>query len=124
MGYQRAQLVQRDDVVHVGDGDGQTALLGRIVHRQQTVALGQFARHQAQGCRIDDGVTEVDRPLTERLAQGIAQRGFRDKAERDQQPPHRLVGLHLIEQRDAQLVFADDALRDQELADRAAMGDG
>jgi hypothetical protein len=40
----------------------------------------------------------------------------------DQQLADRLVGLHLLQQRDAQLVLADHALRDQDLANGAAAG--
>jgi hypothetical protein len=119
---QRAQLVQGDDVVRIGDGDGETLLALDITEGEQQVALGELARDQAQGFRVDDGIGEVDRPVAEGFAQGVAQRGFGEEAEGDQQFAHRLVGLHLLQQRNAQLILADHSLRDQDLANGSAAG--
>ena len=83
-------------------------------------SLGQGARHQLQRGGGDHGVAEIDRLVAERLAQGVAQGGLADEAEGDQETAEQLVGLLLLQQGDAQLVFADDALSQQDLADQAA----
>ncbi|MBV6475117.1 MAG: hypothetical protein MOGDAGHF_00629 [Rhodocyclaceae bacterium] len=118
---QCAQLVQRDDVVHVGDGHRHAVPGAVVVEWQQAVALGEFLRHQAQRAGVDDGAGEVDAFLAEAFAERVAQRRLGDEAQADQQLADRLVGLHLLQQRDAQLILADDSLRDQDLAERPAM---
>jgi hypothetical protein len=62
------------------------------------VTFGEIARDQAQGIRVDDRLGQIDRLVTERFAQGVAQRGFGDEAQGHQQLAHRLVGLHLLQQ--------------------------
>jgi len=51
-----ANFVERDDVIDVGERDGQPAPFGVVVERQQVVALGQLVRYQRQCRRVDDGV--------------------------------------------------------------------
>jgi len=77
------------------------------------VALGQLARHHAQGVRIDDRVARSTALWPRRLAERVAQRGFGNKTERNQQLADWLVGLHLLQQCNAKLVLADHALRDE-----------
>ena len=54
-------------------------------------------------------LAEVDAFLAEILRQHVADSGFREKAEANQQSPQRLVSLALFLQGDAQLVVADHA---------------
>ena len=117
VGRQAADAVECDDIVDIGDGDRQSLLVGVIVKRQKVVALGQFARDQRQCRRVDDDVGEVDALLAETFRQRITQGGFGNEPQRNQQLADRLVQLHLLEQRDPQLVFAEDALGDQDLAE-------
>ena len=119
---QRAQLVQGDDVVRIGDGDGEALFALRITEGEKQMAFGELARNQVQGFRIDDRIGQIDGAVAEGLAQGVAQRGFGDETEGDQQLAHRLVGLHLLQQRDAQLILADHSLRDKDLANGLAAG--
>ena len=90
-------------------------MLGIVIKRQQVVPLGQFARHQLQRRRIDDGVGQVDTLLAQALGQRVAQSRFRNESERNQQFADRPVGLHLLQQGNAQLILAKDALGDQDL---------
>ncbi len=113
---QAAHAVERDNVVDVRNGDRQPVVFGVVVERQQVVALRQFARHKVQRRGVDDRIREVDALLAKAFRERIAQRGFRDEAERHQQLADRLVRLHLFQQRDAELVLAQDALGDQDLA--------
>ena len=94
---------------------GQPLPLGIVVEWQQMVAFGQLARHQRQSRRIDDRVGEVYALLAQALGKRVAQRGLRHEAERNEQLADGLVGLHLLEQGDSQLVFAENALGDQNL---------
>ena len=114
---QGTDAVERDDVVDVRNGNGQPPIFGVVIERQQMVALGQFARYQRQRRRIDDRVGQVDAQLAQAFGQRITQGCFRNKTERNQQFADRLVGLHLLQQGDAQLIFAKNSLGDQELTD-------
>ena len=115
----RAQLVERDDVVGVGERDDELLLLAVERHREDAVAARHVARQQLERRRIDDDAREVDRLQAELLGQRVAQRRFGDEAELHQQPPDRHVLLGLLEQRDAQLVLGEDPLVDQDLAEVA-----
>jgi hypothetical protein len=95
---QRAQLVQRDDVVRVGDGDLEALFALRVAQREEHVALGQLARHHAQSIGIDDRLGEIDRLVAQRFGQRVAQGGFGHETQSDQQLADRLVGFHLLEQ--------------------------
>jgi hypothetical protein len=48
---------------------------------------------------IDDRVGEIDRLLAQRFAQRVAQGCFGDESQGDQQLADRLVGFHLLQQR-------------------------
>ncbi len=87
--------------------------------RRWRLASSRGTSRSAAGSTIAS--REVDALLAQALRQRVAQRRLGDEAERDQQPADRLVRLGLFQQRDAQLVFADDALGDQDLAERAAV---
>ena len=113
---QSADLVERDDVIDVRKRNRQPLVFGIVVEGQQVVALGQFARHQCQRRRVDNGVGEVDALLAEAFGERVAQGGFGNETEGNQQFADRLVGLHLFEQGNAQLIFAENALGDQNLA--------
>ena len=91
-------------------------MFGIVVEGQQVVALGQIARYQSQCRRVDDGVGEVDTLLAKALRERVAQGGFGYEAERYQQLANRLVGLHLFEQGNPELILAEDAFGDQNLA--------
>ena len=116
LGQQGADAVEADDVVDVGDRHRQAVARFIEIERQQVVALGDVARHQFQGLRVDDGIREVDALAAEAFRQRFAQRRFRNETERNQQLADRLVGLHLLEQGDAQLILGEDALGDEDLA--------
>ena len=113
---QPANLVERNNVIDVGQGDGQALMFGIVIERQQMVALGQFAWHQGQRRGVNDRVGKVDTLLAKAFGKRVAQGGFRNEAERNQQLADRLIGLHLLEQGDPQLIFAENALGDQHLA--------
>ena len=91
---------------------------------QQVVAFGQVARHQLEGLRVDDRVAQVDALLAQAFRQRLAQRRFGDKTEGNQQLADWLVALHLLQQRDAQLVFRKDTFGNQDLAERAVLEGG
>jgi hypothetical protein len=114
-----AQLVHRDDVVGVGEGDDEFLVLAVDRDREDAVAPRHVARQQLERRRIDDDVREVDRLHAEFLGQGVAQRRLGDEAELHQQAPDRHVRFRLLEQRDAQLVLGQDSLVDQDLPDVA-----
>ena len=121
-----AHLVDRHDVVGVGDGDDEAAPFAVEGDRKNVVALRKFALDQLERRRIDHDLGQVDALQPELLREGVAQRGFGHEAQIDQQLADRLVGLQLFEQRDAQLVLGEDPLRNQDLADVALglLGDG
>jgi hypothetical protein len=66
---------------------------------------------------VDHQAGEVGALLVQVFRQRHAHRGLGDEAQRDQQFPQRLVAAFLLDQRDAQLVFADDAFLDQQFAE-------
>ena len=115
----RAHLVDRDDVVGVGDGDDQAAPFGVQRDGEDVVALGEVPRDQLQRRGVHHDLGQVDAAKAELLGQRIAQRGLGDEAQIDQQLADGLVGLELLEQGDAQLVLGQDALQDQDLPDVA-----
>ena len=63
---------------------------------------------------------QIDRLKSQLFRKGVPERGLRNKAELNEKAPHRQVRLHLLQQGDAQLVFGQDPLIDQDLADIAA----
>jgi len=113
----RAHLVERDDVVGVGERDDEFLLAAVERHREHAVAAGHLARHELERGGVDDDAAQIPRLQAELLGERIAQRRFGHEAELHQQPAHRHVALGLLEQRDAQLVFGQDALVDQDLAE-------
>ena len=84
-----AQLVDRDDVVGVGERDDELLRLAVERHREHAVAARHVARHRLERRRIDDDVRQVDRLQPELLGQRVAQRRFRHEAELHQQAPDR-----------------------------------
>jgi hypothetical protein len=54
---------------------------------------------------------QIDTLLAQTFRERLAQCGFRNEAERNQQFADRLVRLHLLKQRNAQLIFGKDAFR-------------
>jgi hypothetical protein len=113
--------VQRDDVVDIGDGHRQAQVFRVVVERQHMVALGEVARDEFQRRRIDNRIRQIDALFAEAFRERVAQRRFRDKAERDQQLPDRLIRLHLLQQGNSQLILAEDALADQDLTQGSRM---
>ncbi len=115
----RAQLVEGNDVVRVGQRDDQLACLPVERHRKYGMALGELSGHELQGHRVDDNLREIDALQAELLRQGVAQGGLGHEAKIDEQLAHRLVGLELLEKRDPQLILGENPLRDQDLPDMA-----
>jgi hypothetical protein len=95
---------------------------GIVVERQQVVALGEIARDEFQRRRVDDRIRQIDALFAETFGEGIAQGGLGNEAQRNQEFPDRLIRLHLLEQGDAQLILAEDALGDQDLTQQSQMG--
>src|SRR6267143_1841770 len=113
----RAQLVDRDDVVGVGERDDELFLLAVERDGKDAVAPRQVTRQRLERRRVDDDASQVYRLQPELFRQRIAQCRLGHEAELHQQAPHRHVLLGLLEQRDAQLVLGQDSLVDQDLAD-------
>ena len=115
----RAQLVDRDDVVGVGERDDELASAGGRAPPGTCGCAAPCRAAALERRRVDDDAREVDRLQAELLGQRVAQRGFGDEAELHQQLADRDVLLGLLEQRDAQLVLGEDPLVDQDLAEMA-----
>ena len=115
----RTHLVDCNDVVGVGDGDDEAALFAVQRDREYVVTLREFALDQLERRRIDHDLGQVDALQPELLREGVPERRFGHEAQVDEQPANRLVGLELLQQRDAQLVLGEDPLRNQDLADMA-----
>jgi hypothetical protein len=114
-----AQLVDRDDVVGVGQRHDELLVLPIDRDREDAVAPRHLARQELERGGIDDDVRQVHRLHAELLGQRVAQRRLGDEAELHQQAPDRHVRFRLLEQRDAQLVLGEDPLVDQDLSDVA-----
>ena len=115
----RPHLVEGNDVVRVGNRDDELARLAVERDRENGVSLGEFARHELQGHRVDDDLREVDALEAEFFGQGVAQRSFGHEAQIYEELSDGLMGLELLEQRDPQLILGEDPLRDQDLPDMA-----
>ena len=115
----RPHLVQRHDVVRVGNRDDELARLAVERDREDGVPLGELARHELQRHRVDHDLREVHALQAELLGQGIAQRRLGHEAQIHQELADRLMGLELLEQRDPELILGEDPLRNQNLPDMA-----
>ena len=95
-------------------------MLADLIHRQgqQLITARNILGNQAECGRVDDDGGEIYAFLAEIFRQDVADGGFREKAETDQQATQRLMGLALLLQGDAQLVVADHAFADQYLSQR------
>ncbi len=113
---QRAHLIERDDVVRVGDRQGQA--VSDLIHRQgqQLITPRHIFGDQTQCGRVYDDGGEIYALLAEVFRQDVADSGFREKAKTNQQTAQRLVRLALLLQGNAQLVVADNALANQYLS--------
>ncbi len=107
------------DVVVIGDGDDEPALVAVERNRKNVVALGEFARHDLERGRIDHDLGQIDRLQSQLLRQRVAQRRLGHEAEVHEQFSDRLVGLELLQERDPELILREDALRNQDLPDVA-----
>ena len=85
----RAQLVERHDVEHFGDRDGQHALVRVERDRQQPVAAREVLRDQLERIAIDDDLREIDGLLADGPGHDVADRGLGDEAETHEQPAER-----------------------------------
>ena len=116
-----ADTVEADDIVDVGNCQGQALDLWVVVERQQVIALGHITRDQFERLRVDHRVLQIDTLFAQCLGERLAQCGFRNKAERDQQFADRLIELHLLKERNPQLIFGKNAFRNQDLAEGAVL---
>ena len=115
----RANLVQRDNIVGVGNGDDEAFALPIQRHRKQVLALCEIAWDQFQCRGIHHDLGKIDALKTEFFRQRVAQGGLGDETQLDQQPAHRLIVLELLKERDSQLIFGQYSLRNQYLTDMA-----
>src|SRR5947208_15813616 len=115
----RTHLVQRHDVVRVGNRDDELACLAVERDREDGVSLGEFARHELQRHRVDNDLREVHALQAELFGQGVAQRRLGHEAQIYEELSDGLMGLELLEQRDPQLILGEDPLRNQDLPDMA-----
>ncbi len=112
-------LVEGDNVVGVGQRDDELARIAVERHRKDIVALGEVARHELEGHRVDHDLREVHALQPELLGERVAQRRLGHETEIDEELADRLMGLELLEKRDSKLVFGEDPLRNQDLPDVA-----
>ncbi len=68
-----AQLVERDDVEHVGGRQRQHVARGVMRDRQQVVAAGEFLGHQLQRLGVGHHLGEIDALAAERVGELVAQ---------------------------------------------------
>ena len=92
----RPHLVQRHDVVRVGDGDDELACLAVERDREDGVSFGEFAGHELQRHRVDDDLREVHALQAELFGQGVAQRRLGHEAQVHEELSDRLMGLELL----------------------------
>ena len=83
-GRPAANLVERDEVIDVGERERQSATLIVVGERQQVVAFGQRVRHQRQRRRVNDGVGQVDALLAQAFGERVAQRRLGDETKRNE----------------------------------------
>ncbi len=113
-----ADLVQRHDVVGVRHRQDQVVAVPLIDDGKYAVALGHFLGDQLQCDGVHHQAVQVRALLVEVFRQRFAHRVLGDEAQRDQQLAQRFIAALLLDQRDAQLVFADDPFLYQQFAER------
>ena len=110
------QLVECDDVEHVGGRQRQHVARGVVGDRQQMMAAREFLRHQLQRLGVGHHLGKVDALAAERVGELVAQHGLGDETERDQLAADRQAGGFLLLETDAQLVERNQTLGDQGFA--------
>jgi hypothetical protein len=110
------QLVERDDVEHVGGRQRQHVARRIVRNRQQMMAARELLGHQMQRFGVGHHLGEVDALAAECVGELVAQHRLGHEAERHQLAADRQAGCLLFLQADAQLVEGDEPLRDQGFA--------
>ncbi|OPZ03118.1 MAG: hypothetical protein BWZ09_02466 [Alphaproteobacteria bacterium ADurb.BinA305] len=111
------QTVEGDDVVGVGHRDDQAVAGGVVLERQQAVAPCERLRHARDRVGVGERAGQVDAGQAAACGERLAQRGLADEAEFDQHAAERPGAAALLVERDAELVLADQAGGDEDLAD-------
>ena len=112
-----AQAIEGDDVVGVGHRDDEAVAGGVVLQRQQAVAAGERLRHARDRVGVGERAGEVHAGQAAARGERLAQRGLADEAELDQHAAERLGAPALLVEGDAELVLADQAGGDEDLAD-------
>jgi len=73
---QRTDPVEADNVVDVGNRQGQALARQVVVEREQVIAFGEFPRDELEGLRVDDRMGQVDALLAQAFRQRLAQGRF------------------------------------------------
>jgi hypothetical protein len=113
----RAELVDHDDVEHLGDRDDERARVRVECDRQQVIAPREFLRDELQGLGVDHDLREVDGLLADRAGHDVADHAFGDEAQPHEQAADRHALRALLGERDAQLVGGDQALLDEQFTE-------
>ena len=84
--------------------------------REDAVTLGNILGNELERGGIHHHVGQIRALLVQVFGERIAHRGLGDEAQADEQLAQLIAGALLLDQGDANLVFADDALLNQQFA--------
>jgi hypothetical protein len=85
-----------------------------LVSAIASISVRSVLGYQFDRSGIDRDVRQIGTLLVEVFAQGFAHCGFGDEAQADQHFPQRYAATALLDQCDAQLIFADHTFADQQ----------